>query len=324
MGEKPVMVVHGAATMDDVPGLEAYQAWLEIRFATDESTLGEALVGAEILLEWNFAADDLQRVWSSVDSLRWIHWSGAGVDAALFPGLVESDIRLTNARGIFDRAMGEYVLGLILAFAKRFPETWSLQSERQWRHRLTERIDGRVVTVVGMGGIARSIARLVKAVGMRVYGVGRRERGQDLDFDRTLSVNNLNQVLGETDYLVLVLPATAETQGLIGADELRALKSSARVINVGRGNSLDEAALIAALGEQHIAGAALDVFHEEPLPSEHVFWSLDNVIVSPHMSGDFYGYAPAVAEAFFDNLIRYRAGEPLLNEINKLAGYYVG
>lgn len=321
---RPAIVVHGAASADAVPGLSQVGSAYELRFATSREALQASLPGAEILLEWNFAADDLAKVWGHGRALRWIHWSGAGVDAALFPELCASDVVLTNARGIFDRAMAEYVLSLILAFAKRLPQTVALQRERNWQHRLTERIDERVATVVGVGSIGRAISRLLRAAGMQTVGVGRRARSADLDFDRVYSVGELETALHNTDYLILVLPATAETDNLIDARALAQLKPTARLINVGRGNAINERALLDALRSGQLAGAALDVFANEPLAEDSALWDMQEVLISPHMSGDYVGYENAVADAFLDNLERYRTGQPLLNQIDKSAGYFLG
>ena len=318
-----VLVVHGVEEVGDIPRLAEFAEDYELRFATDRDTLQQVLPGADILLEWNFAAEDLQQAWSRADRLRWIHWSGAGVDAALFPGACASDVVLTNARGVFDRAMAEYVLGLVCAFAKRLPETLALQRENTWQHRLTRRIEGQVATLVGIGGIGRATSRLLRLIGMRTIGVGRHSRTVDLDFDQVYSIRDLNQALGQSDFLILSLPATAETEQIIDANALNALKRGAYVINVGRGHSLHEEALINALISERVAGAALDVFVNEPLARDHPLWSMDNVIISPHMSGDYIGFAVALAEVFLDNLHRYQMGWPLLNQIDKTQGYFV-
>ena len=263
-----VLVVHGVKEVGDIPRLAEFAKDYELRFATDRDTLQRVLPGADILLEWNFAAEDLQQAWPQADRLRWIHWSGAGVDAALFPAVCASDVVLTNARGVFDRAMAEYVLGLVCAFAKRLPETLALQRENSWQHRLTRRIEGQVATLVGIGGIGRATSRLLRLIGVRTIGVGRHSRTVDLDFDQVYGISDLNQALRQSDFLILILPATSETEQIIDANALGALKRGAYVINVRRGCSLDEEALIDALANAQVAGAALDVFTNEPLHLE--------------------------------------------------------
>ena len=239
----------------------------------------------------------------------------------LFPELVASDVLLTNARGVFDRAMAEYTLGLILAFGKEFSETYTAQREHRWSYRRTELAAGRSVLVVGVGSIGREIARILKRMDFVVSGVGRSARGSDPDFGRVHGVSDLNSCLAEVDYVVLVTPLTPQTLGFFGAAQFSAMKPSARFINLGRGELVDEAALLKALQDDQIAGAGLDVFCTEPLPAESPFWDLDNVIVSPHMSGDYRGHQEAMADVFLENFERFREGRELLNLIDKSLGF---
>lgn len=316
-----VVVVQGASGVHEVPGLCDLEGGAVFRFARSGEELREALRNAEILLGWNFRANALREAWTDGGSLEWIHWSGAGVDALLFPELVRSGVRVTNSRGVFDRPMAEYVLGLIIAFAKHFPETWTLQSAKQWHHRLTDTIEGKKVLVVGAGSIGRTIARICSGAGMRVSGVGRSARSQDPDFGRVCACESLDEALPDADFVVIAAPLTSQTRGLFSTGQFRLMKPTARIVNVGRGAIVDEAALIAALRAKEIAGAALDVFEEEPLPEESPLWPMPNVIVSPHMSGDFYAYADALAKVFLENYRRYCTGEPLLNQIDKKLGF---
>ena len=321
MRKRTVVVVQGAAGTDEVPGIERIAPEAELRYADSADALGDALPGAEVLLGWSFREGSLRDMWSRADRLRWIHWTGAGVDAVLFPELVASDVVLSNARGIFDRAMAEYVLGLILSFAKRFPETTRHQLERRWEHRLSETIIGRRVLVIGIGSIGTEIARMLKAAGLHVEGVGRRARASHPVFAAVHANARLDEVLPTADYVVVVVPLTQATRAMIGAAELAAMKPTARLINVARGAVVDEPALIEALRDGRIAGAALDVTAVEPLPKESPLWEMHNVIVSPHMSGDFIGYEQALSSAFVENFRRYRAGEPLLNVVDKASGF---
>ena len=316
-----IITVQGASGVHDVPGLSSLEGEATLCFSRTEEDLKELIRDAEILLGWDFRARALEAAWPEARRLKWMQWSGAGVDALLFPELVKSEVRVTNSRGVFDRAMAEYVLGLIIAFVKHFPETWSFQSERRWRHRLTDTVHGKKVLVVGAGGIGRSIARLCAGAGMRVSGVGRSARSADADFGRVHACESLNEALPEADFVVVAAPLTAGTRGLFSAEQFRHMKSTARFINVGRGAIVDESALTAALVDGRIGGAALDVFEEEPLPVESPLWSMPNVIVSPHMSGDFTGYADALAGIFLENYRRYRAGERLVNLVDKALGF---
>ena len=315
-----VVVIQGARGVEDVPGLAEISSSLELRFANTDEELARAFQGAEVMLGWDFRAAAVRRAWGSADRLRWIHWGGAGVDALLFDELVQGSVLVTNSRGVFDRPMAEYVLGLIIAFTKRLHETWTLQTSSTWKHRLTDCIEGQRALVVGVGGIGRAIARLCTAAGLEVRGIGRRER-EDPDFNQIYAQADLDRELPWADFVICVAPLTASTRGLFGARQFERMKNSARLINVGRGASLDEPALTKAVLDEQIAGAALDVFADEPLASGSPLWDLPGVIISPHMSGDFNGYEDRVAEIFFDNLSRYEAGEPLRNIVDKQLGF---
>ncbi len=316
---RPTVVVlhHG----ERPPGLESVAGAAEVRYAGSLEALRAALPGAEVLFVADFRSRMLREAWPAARDLRWIHLAGAGVDAVLFPGLVSSPVVLTNSRGIFDRAMAEYVLGLMLALAKDLPRTLELQRRRAWQHRETDRLEGRTVIVVGAGSIGREVGRFARAAGMRVLGVARRRRDADPDFERVAAVEELHAVLPEADYVVLTLPLTPDTRGLVGAAALARMKRTARLINVARGAVVDEAALLDALRSGRIAGAALDVFVDEPLPHDHPFWELPTVIVSPHMSGDFAGHREALSQLFVENFRRWLAGAPLLNVVDKERGY---
>lgn len=317
----PTIVVLGARGIDDLPGIERIQDEAMTVFATTADELRQALPGQEILLGWDFRADALTEAWSAASDLKWIHWCGAGVDAALFEDLRRSSVVLTNARGVFDRPIAEYVLGLVLAMAKGFPRTFAAHSTHRWDYRLTETIEDRPALVVGVGSIGRCIGSMLRKAGMRVSGVGRKARPGDGVFEAIHGIAELDNRLGEADYVINAAPLTKETVNLFCQDQFAAMKPTARFINIGRGASVDEAALIDALNGDDIAGAALDVFRTEPLPDDHPLWQCDNVIISPHMSGDYRGYEQALVELFVDNLRRYKTGRPLRNVVDKMAGF---
>lgn len=318
---KPVLLVQGVKEIDEVPRLLDLRDQAEIRCAPDEAAFRRMLPGAEVMLGWNFRAASLREAWSQADSLRWIHWAGAGVDAAMFDELVDSDVQFTNARGVFDRPMAEWVLGVVIAFAKRFADTLDSQRQCEWHYRMSEKVQGKRALVVGVGSIGREVGRLLQAVGMVVEAVGRSARDGDPDFGRVSAIGDLRERLPLADYVVLITPLTEQTRGLFGAAEFAAMNSRARFINIGRGALVDEAALLEALQQQRIAGAALDVFVEEPLPPDSPFWSASNCLVSPHMSGDYDEFEQAMASQFVDNWARYLAGEPLHNLVDKRLGF---
>jgi phosphoglycerate dehydrogenase-like enzyme len=295
-----------------------------IRYAADLAALRAALRDAHALFVWNFRTSILRDAWADARDLRWIHVAAAGVDTVLFPELVESDVIVTNSRGVFDQAIGEYVLGLMLAFEKDLPGTIARQRRRAWEHRETGMLGGRTAVVVGAGGIGRAIGRLAHAVGMRVIGVARTARPRDPDLGTVVPASELASVVGDADYLVIATPLTPETHGMIGASVFARMKPGARLINVGRGAIVDEGALLGALRAGRIAGAALDVFAREPLPPDDPLWDAPGVIVSPHMSGDFAGSLEGLAALFRANFARWRRGAPLLNVVDKRRGYVPG
>jgi phosphoglycerate dehydrogenase-like enzyme len=250
-----------------------------------------------------------------------VHAASAGVNHVLTPEVVASDLVVTNSRGVFDEPMAEYVLGLALALAKDLPTTLAQQRERRWRHRETERLGDRHVLVAGTGPIGHAIGRKLAAVGMTVTGLGRVARSTDPDLGEVVPMSSLSEVLPEADYVVLAAPLTDETRGMINAKALAAMKPTARLINVGRGPLVVQEDLVEALAAGQLAGAALDVFVDEPLPVSSPLWHLPNVIVSPHMSGDVVGWRAELVTLFADNLSRYREGQPLRNVVDKSRGY---
>ena len=302
------------------PGMGAVEAAGEVRYVTAEG-LPDALRGADVLFVWDFLSTAVANAWPSADRLRWVHIASAGVDRLLFPELVRSPVVLTNSRGVFDRPIAEYVLALVLAFAKDLPATLDLQRERTWRHRETERIDGRRVLVVGTGPIGRAIGRLLSAAGMTVTGVGRSARPADPDLGQVHASTELGSLLPQVDYVLVAAPLTEETRGMFDAAAFERMRPSARLINVARGPLVVEEDLVAALHKGQIAGAALDVFAAEPLPPDHPLWTAPNVIISPHMSGDFVGWLDVLARLFARNFRRWLAGDELLNVVDKHLGY---
>ena len=318
---KQAIVIQGAGKADEVPGLDELNNQAELRFASSTDDLRKALPGAEVMLGWNFQDDSLRQAWDCANDLRWIHWCGAGVDAALFPELVANDVCVTNARRIFDEPMAEWVLGMILGFAKKFPETLEYQSSSEWNCRVNETIAGKRALIVGVGSVGRAIGRQLRNNGMDVEAIGRNARDDDPDFGHIYAVEELRSRLPYADYIVSITPYTERTHNLFGTAEFTAMASHARFINLGRGALVNEDALLSALNENQIAGAALDVFVSEPLPIDSPFWQTPNCLVSPHMSSYFTGYEAAMADQFIDNWNRYTTGKPLLNIVDKSLGF---
>lgn len=302
------------------PEMDLVERAAKVRYVR-EHELADALRGTDVLFMYDFWSEALAHAWPDEGGPSWVHIASAGVDRLLFPALVEGDTVVTNSRGVFDEPIAEYVLGLVLCFAKDLHTTLRLQAEGTWRHRETERLAGSRALVVGTGPIGRAIGRKLAAAGLVVSGVGRTARTADPDLGEVLPDSRLHEALGEADHVVIAAPLTERTRGMIDTAALAAMRPTARLINVGRGPLVVEDDLVAALREGTIAGAALDVFVDEPLPSPSPLWELPNVIVSPHMSGDVVGWRNELVRLFADNLDRRLRGEPLRNVVDKRAGY---
>lgn len=315
------IVVNGAETISEIPGLDAIASEVDLVCAPDAEHLAAALPGAEVLLGRNFRARDLPDAWNMADSLKWIHWCGAGVDAVMFEELASSGVILSNARGIFDRAMAEYVAGYAISEMKLFRKTWRAQDQQKWQYRKTRKVSGTRAVVFGVGSIGREVAKILTALGIHVSGVGRSAREGDADFAKIYSQNDAQSALADADWVVGVMPLTEETTGTFNADLFGAMKPGSRFINIGRGASVVEPDLIAALEDGHLAGAMLDVFQNEPLGEDDPIWRAPNIVVSPHMSGDYAEFQADMVQLFLDNLRRYRAGEPLRNVVDKGLGF---
>lgn len=303
--------------------MEAVEQAAEVRYAPADG-LADALRGADVLFVWDFLSKAVRDAWPSADRLRWLHIAAAGVDPVLFDGLRASDVTLTNSRGVFDDSIAEYVLGVVIAFAKDLPRTLDLQRATQWEHRETERVAGQTALVVGTGPIGAAITRLLRSVGVEVRAAGRRARDDDPDFGKVYDSADLEQYVDWADFVIAVAPLTEQTKGMFDRGVFAAMKPSARFVNVGRGELTVTGDLVAALKAGELAGAALDVFETEPLPADSPLWMMDNVLVSPHMSGDFVGWKDELVRVFAANFERWLAGEPLVNVVDKERGYVGG
>ena len=275
-----------------------------------------------------FSAERLRAVLAGMPKLRWVHTFSAGVDRHV-PEMARIEyerVALTNNSGAYDVPIAEHVIAMIFAAAKRVPEHLAAQGRHEWQREMPHaELRGATLVILGMGSIGGELARLAGGVGMRVVGVrrdaSRRDGTPPNGVDRIVSVDRFMEVVGEADYLAVTAALTPQTRGMVSAEVLRALKPTAWVINIARGPIVDEAALAAALAEKRIGGAALDVFDTEPLPAQSPLWSLDNAILTPHVSNS----SPKVRERSLvlvvENVRRFKAGEPLLNLVDRARGY---
>jgi phosphoglycerate dehydrogenase-like enzyme len=265
----------------------------------------------------------LRAVFPHAGRLRWVHSFSAGVETFLFPELVSSPVVMTNARGVFKKSLAEFVITSALFFAKNMRHMLRIQEAGLWEPYDMEEIRGKVMGIVGYGETGRACAELARPFGMTIFGLRRRPTlspGAPL-LDRVFGMDALLDMLALSDYVVLAVPATRETHKLIGEPEIRAMKPQAVLINVGRGWSLDEAALIRALEENRIRGAALDVVETEPLPAGHPLYRAKNLLLSPHTADHVPGWQALSMQFFLDNLQRFVEGLPLQNLVDKQAGY---
>ena len=287
---------------------------VSVRIAATPSEAAGAIADAEILYAWKFPP----QLYAKASRLKWMQVMGAGVDWALVPELPPS-VQVTRAPGVFGPWMAEYVLGWCSWVTQRMKVYRDAQRQRRWDdHVLPDRLGDKTMAIVGLGDIGRDIARMARGLGMRVLGVTRRGRPVR-EAARVYPVAAMARALREADFVVLLLPLTEETRGIIGSDALAVMKSTAWLINIARGAVVNEPALLEALEQKRIAGAVLDVFDREPLPPSHPLWRMDNVVVTPHISGP--STPDAIAPVFNDNLARYLAGRALRHVVDRRQGY---
>jgi phosphoglycerate dehydrogenase-like enzyme len=264
-----------------------------------------------------------QDITARAPKLKWFQATSAGVDRHRDTEIWQSRVTITGVSGIHATPIGEFVLGLMLMFVKDTPRSFQMKQKREWQRYAPRVLRGKTVGIVGLGHIGAEVARLSKAFGMRVTATRRsaKKEGKARNVDLLLPQSRLREMLAGSDFVVLCVPLTPETRHIIGEAELKAMKPNACIINIGRGNLIDEEALIRALDEKRIAGAGLDVTAVEPLPKESRLWDFDNVILSPHVSGGMEDYMLRAADLFCENLRRYLEGKKLLNLVDRKKGY---
>ncbi|GAA2276564.1 D-2-hydroxyacid dehydrogenase [Streptomyces atrovirens] len=303
---------------DPLPRLGRLTGRVRVEHA-DASTLAGRLPSADVLLVWDFTSHAVREAWPGEGPRpRWVHTASAGVDHLLCPELAASDTVVTNARGVFDRPIAEYVAALVLAFAKDLPRTLELQRERTWRHRESRGVAGTRAVVVGSGPIGRAIAGTLGALGVKTALVGRTARAG------VHGPDDLDRLLARADWVIAAAPLTETTRGMFDARRFGVMQPSAHFVNVGRGQLVVEDALAEAVRRRWIAGAALDVFENEPLTPDSPLWRLPGLIVSPHMSGDTVGWRDELGEQFVELFELWAAGRPLENVVDKQRGYVPG
>lgn len=311
------------------PGLP-YLRVLDELPASAQVTLGNTtdellpVIGtAEVLLNANFKTEPFATLFRKAPRLRWVHTLSAGVEHTLTPELIDSPIPFTNGRGVFRTSLAEFTAAAMLFFAKDLRRMLRNQEAGRWEQFDIELLQGQTLGIVGYGEIGRATAELAHAFGMRVLVLRRRTGLSDSDplLQATYSPAQLQDMLAQCDYVLVAAPNTPETRGLVGDAAIRSMKRSAVIINVGRGPVIVEPALIQALDEGRIRGAALDVFDHEPLPQGHPFYRMRNVLLSPHCADHTADWIERAMRKFVENYKKFEAGLPLDNIVDKKAGY---
>lgn len=283
-----------------------------------------AITDAEVCIAWSIRPEQFRHA----KKLRWVHSPAAAVHQLMFPEMVASNVILTNARDVHGPVVAEHALAVMLALAKRLPSAFRAQADKRWAQQsiweeqpTVAEIAGAHVVLIGLGSIGREFTQRAKALGVTVTAV-REHPGRGAEgADAVIGIEQLNAALPSADYVVLAAPLTPNTKHVIDAARLTRMKASAYLVNVSRGPLIDDAALRDALQDNRIAGAALDVFIEEPLPASSPYWVLPNVLITPHTAA----VTPKLWERHYrqisDNLRRYLRHEPLLGVVDKARGY---
>jgi phosphoglycerate dehydrogenase-like enzyme len=316
-----------ASWLEEVAALSPRLAVEQIPARAADELPPDALADVEVLYTGSAFPEPEQ-----APNLRWVQLDTSGADHVRRTWLWEApDVAITSIAGVSPRPMAEYVMAMVLSFAHRLEIAARMRAQRHWpgeRERWTLydplHLPGSRMTIVGYGRIGRRIAQAASGFGIEVAGVcrsGARTYEADVPDVHVVGVEALDEALAGTDWLVVCVPGTPETMGLIGPAQLAALNASAHLIDVARGGVVDEEALLAALDAGALAGAALDVFAEEPLPADSPWWDHPRVIVTPHISGLASDYPERVLALFKDNVTRYLAGRPLLNVVDRQLGY---
>ena len=256
--------------------------------------------------------------------LRWLQLESAGTEGYRDPGLLPEGARLTCASGAYGPGISEHMLAMLLALQKRLPEYWRQQQTGTWESRgRVAGIEGSTCLVIGLGDIGSCFGKRVKALGATVLGVRRTLREKPEWLDGIVALSELDAALARADVVALCLPGTGETMGLMDRERIGRMKPGAILLNVGRGSAVDTGALVEALDRGHLAGAGLDVTDPEPLPPDHPLWRAPGALITPHISGfyHFEGTRRRIVALATENLRRYAAGEPLLNQVDYSTGY---
>ena len=330
--EQMVVVVPSSLPLELQEEIRAVSSRVELCLVAPEVELPPSVVDAAVFYRsWSLPRRTVDAIVERATGLRWMHVPSAGVDIALTPNVLARDFIITHMVGVYDQPVAEFALALILAAAKRLPAYVRAQESAQWRgvgdwdevgegSVVPRMLRGATVGIVGYGGIGRALAELVRPFQMRVL-VARRDPQPEPAVAGTYGPDRLDDLLRESDYVVLALPLTPETERCIGAEQIALMRPAAWLVNVGRGRLVDDDALVEALQQRRIAGACLAVFTREPLPASHPYYALPNVILTPHVAGAFPGLNEIDRQVFVTQLRRFVAGQPLQGVVDRARQY---
>jgi phosphoglycerate dehydrogenase-like enzyme len=323
MGNNTILVLADPAE-PQLSMLQRLKAEVNIVVGNSAEAFEGVAAGANAILSWSASVSLLREVFPKCPHVQWIHTRAAGVDGILFPELIQSSVTLTNGTGTFSPSLGEFVLAAILYFAKDLRRMVRNRAAGVWEPFDVMAISGQTLGIIGYGDIGHAVASRVRPMGMKVIAIKRHVSplpNEDELIEQIYSPDHRLEMLPRCDYVVAAAPLTSETRGMIGEPEIAALKPSAVVINVGRGPVIDEEALVSALSDGRIKGAALDVFNREPLPKDHPFYRLENVLLSPHCADHTHDWLDKAMQLFIAEFERFRKGQPLMNVVDKKLGY---
>ena len=323
MSDNPLLVLT-APGGQNIPFLAELRQKSTIVIGDSARDFASTAGNAEIILNWSGSLAPLRDLFLRSQRLRWIHSRSAGLEQALFPELIDSEVILTNASGVFSPSLGEFAVAAILYFAKDFRRMIRNQQAGVWEQFDVSMISGQTLGIVGYGSIGRAVAVRARALEMKVLGLKRhlpQESEGDSLINHVFGPEQRLEMFSQCDYVAVTLPLTKDTRGLIADPEFAVMKQKAVIINIGRGPTIDEGAMIKALSEHRIRGAALDVFDQEPLPQGHPFYLLENVLLSPHCADHTADWLDNSMRFFISQLDRFKRGDALLNVVDKTLGY---
>ena len=287
---------------------------------SDLKNLNERISNLDVLLTYNINEDIYKK---ATNRLKWIHFGVAGVEKNLFHDIIKSKVILTNSKGIHARPVSEFILACILFHAKRFENCNEFKISQEWKQwdiaKTMVQLKNKTLGIIGYGEIGKATAKLAKNFGMNVLATRRLQKNKSSNryVDSLIPISDINQIYQQSDFIAITCPLTPMTKQMISHDSFSKMKSTAYIINIARGEIIEEEALLSALNHNEIAGAALDVFKDEPLKKGHPYFNYDNLFLSPHISGNFPEYQNDMIDLFIDNLIRFLNQKNLKNRICK-------